>query len=368
MGTDDTPTYWDYLRVEDLLSLQRGLAGDERDVGDDELLFIVVHQTYELWFKVVLRELRTARDRLLSEHVEEEEVPRAAANLERITTILRHAVAQFEVMETLTPQGFLEFRDSLVPASGFQSHQMREIEILMGLPGEHRLSYDGTDPLDHIKRLAKHSAGGKPAWKGIKKARREPTLKDGIENWLYRTPIRGSGPMDENDDMVVEAFLADFLKGVEDHHEQLVSRMTALRGSDPEKVSARFAAVQQGVRRFLTAEDQDAEQRPRIRRIRAGILFIESYRELPLLAWPRTLLDRVVELEQQFVLWRNRHARMVERMIGRRVGTGGSSGVDYLDETTKYRIFTDLWEVRTLLLPEKIRPELPDAEDYGFRG
>src|SRR5678815_5893058 len=100
-------------------------------------------------------------------------------------------------------------------------------------------------------------------------------------------------------------------------------------------------------REFLLAEDAPASERARWRRMRAGLLFIESYRELPLLAWPRLLVDTIVELEEQLVLWRTRHARMVERTIGRRMGTGGSAGVDYLDQTARYRIFTELWAVRT---------------------
>jgi tryptophan 2,3-dioxygenase len=114
------------------------------------------------------------------------------------------------------------------------------------------------------------------------------------------------------------------------------------------------------------ADVPDAAERPYIRRIRAGILFIESYRDLPLLAWPRLLIDTVVEMEESFVLWRTRHARMVERVIGRRVGTGGSSGVDYLDETARYRIFPELWAVRTLLLPRDALPPLKQADEYSF--
>ena len=122
----------------------------------------------------------------------------------------------------------------------------------------------------------------------------------------------------------------------------------------------------QRAREFLLAEDVAPELRPRIRRIRAGVLFIESYRDLPRLAWPRLLIDSVVELEEQLVLFRGRHARMVERIIGRRVGTGGSSGVDYLDKTTSYRIFTELWAVRTVLLPTADLPPLAHPERYGF--
>jgi tryptophan 2,3-dioxygenase len=103
-----------------------------------------------------------------------------------------------------------------------------------------------------------------------------------------------------------------------------------------------------------------------MRRVRAGLLFIESYRELPLLAWPRLLIDKVVAVEKQMVLWRSGHARMVERTIGRRVGTGGSSGVDYLDEAARVRVFTDLWAVRSILLSTEQRPELDNPDFYGF--
>jgi tryptophan 2,3-dioxygenase len=98
------------------------------------------------------------------------------------------------------------------------------------------------------------------------------------------------------------------------------------------------------------------------------MLFIETYRELPLLAWPRELLDALVELEQRFVIFRQRHARMVERIIGRRVGTGGSSGVDYLDTTAlRYRVFRDLWAIRTLQVRRAAAPELENAAFYDFR-
>ena len=101
-------------------------------------------------------------------------------------------------------------------------------------------------------------------------------------------------------------------------------------------------------------------------RSRAGLLFIESYRELPLLTWPRKLIDAFVELEESMAKWRHDHARMVERIIGKRTGTGGTSGVDYLDATARYRIFKDLWEVRTILVKPQNRPDLINAEFYGY--
>ncbi|MGB1700004.1 MAG: tryptophan 2,3-dioxygenase family protein, partial [Nannocystaceae bacterium] len=120
-------------------------------------------------------------------------------------------------------------------------------------------------------------------------------------------------------------------------------------------------------RSFLTAADEPAEERDRLRRIRASLVFIESYRELPLLAWPREILESVVQLEQRFTIFRQRHARMVERMIGRRTGTGGSAGVAYLDETAlKYRVFTEIWAVRSLLLRAPLLPQLKHSAFYDF--
>ncbi|MFV2016102.1 MAG: tryptophan 2,3-dioxygenase family protein, partial [Candidatus Heimdallarchaeota archaeon] len=119
---------------------------------------------------------------------------------------------------------------------------------------------------------------------------------------------------------------------------------------------------------FLNAKDVAEVKKTVVKRVRTAILFIESYRDLPLLSWPRQLIDSVVELEEQIVTFRFRHARMVERIIGRRVGTGGSSGVDYLDRTTKYRVFPELWTIRTMLLPKSNLPGLENPKFYQFSG
>ena len=116
----------------------------------------------------------------------------------------------------------------------------------------------------------------------------------------------------------------------------------------------------------MYALDVEEDDRSFVRRYRAALLFIESYRTLPLLAWPRLLIDTIVEVEQLMVMFRHRHARSVERIIGRRVGTGGSSGVSYLDKTTEMRIFTELSAVRTLLLPTRYLPDLKEGEFYAF--
>ena len=106
----------------------------------------------------------------------------------------------------------------------------------------------------------------------------------------------------------------------------------------------------------------------RVRRIRAAILFIESNRELPLLSWPGEIIDGLIKVEQSMTVFRQRHARMVERVIGRRVGTGGSAGVDYLDETARqYRVFREIWAARTMLLAPSQAPHTKDRDFYGLR-
>ncbi|HEV8266605.1 MAG TPA: tryptophan 2,3-dioxygenase family protein [Thermoanaerobaculia bacterium] len=366
MPNAPVPTYWDYLKLDRLLALQGGLEEDESALAPDELHFIVVHQVYELWFKLVLRELALAREHLSAPLVPEERIPYVVHHLRRVNEILRLTVEQFRIMETLTPQDFLDFRDKLAPASGFQSFQMREIEIVLGLEESQRLLYGETDPLAHVKNLAAASPGGAHAWGRIESARRTTTLRAALHEWLYRAPIQGSSPGQRGDEEVVAEFLGDYLAASERFAKGQEAHVLASWGGDPEAIRKRTVAALSMAKEFLFAEDVPEGERARVKRIRAGLLFIESYRDLPLLAWPRLLVDAVVELEEQLVLWRTRHARMVERTIGRRSGTGGSSGVDYLDQTTKYRIFTELWAVRTLLLPRQELPDLKKRDAYGF--
>jgi tryptophan 2,3-dioxygenase len=361
------PTYWDYLKLDQLLTLQGGLEGDDRGMLVDELHFIVVHQSYELWFKLMLRCLRAARDALGAPRVAEEAIPTVVHQLRRVNAILKLLVQQFEVVETMTPQGFLDFRDKLAPASGFQSFQLREIEILMGLGDTDRIKYGNTDPVQHIQEAGRGTSAGDFARTELAGARTERTILDCLDDWLYRTPIQGSFPSDPGDDAAVSAFLDEYLGRMDHQHEQALERLVAsLQMEDPSSLRGRFEQLQAQAHRFLRAQDVPEAERARRQRIRASVLFIESYRELPLLSWPRLLLDAVVEMEAQLVMFRHRHARMVERMIGRRVGTGGSGGVDYLDRTSEYRVFRDLWAIRTVLLPKQQVPPLRKPELYGF--
>jgi tryptophan 2,3-dioxygenase len=359
--------YWDYIRVEELLKLQGGFDGDEGALENDEVLFIVVHQIYELWFKLILRELTAARDLFRQNPVPDQKLSSASRSFRRVITIFEQAVEHFRVMETLTTRDFLEFRDRLIPASGFQSAQLREIEILLGLDDQLRipLGREGS-----YKDALKTAAGDpSPATRRVE-ARVEggPSLKHVLYEWLSRTPIDGS-----HDPAVVRRFLQEYIDAQREDCRRRVRLAVerALTPADVERLSARYDAEIAQAEAFLLAEDDpaaDAETREKRRAVRAGIVFIESYRELPRLAWPREVLENVIAMEQAMLIWRQRHARMVERVIGRRTGTGGSAGVAYLDQTAlRYRIFGDLWTVRTLLLRKPSVPAIEHAEDYGFR-
>jgi tryptophan 2,3-dioxygenase len=362
-------SYWDYLRLDDLLSLQNG-RGDAEDLNPDELHFIVVHQAFELWFKLTLSQLRLARNALSEKTVAERTIPYVVHHLGRVNSILELCGKQFEVMETLTPQDFLAFRNSLVPSSGFQSFQMREIEILLGLKDTLRVIAGVGHPLEVIRRSAGDSDVGRRVVARIDAALKEMSLREALHGWLYRTPIQGSSPGDPGDDAAVAQFVEDYLAASVVREEAFAAHLVRIGTIEKEAADRRFGEARERSRAFLTAADlpegTSDEDRRRMRRVRAALLFIESYRELPLLAWPRLLLDSVVELEEKLVLFRTRHARMVERIIGRRPGTGGSAGVDYLDATTKYRVFTELWAVRSLLLPKSALPPLLNKESYLF--
>lgn len=364
--------YWEYIRVESLLSLQAGAAAAEAELGNDEVMFIVVHQIDELWFKLVLREMVAVRDLFAHAPVPEQALASAVRGIRRMETILQQLAAHFALMETMTTRDYLAFRDKLTGASGFQSAQMREIEILMGLPEAERipLGHEGS----YLTALRDHDGGESPALRRVRaRLADRPTLRDTILEWLFRTPIQGSTPSRPDDDDRVRSFVEGYLGA----HERAVLRGVdlalahgpgpALGGPDMQRLQERARREVASARAYLLAEDTPEETRARNSRIRAALVFIESYRELPLLAWPREVLDSLTTFEQSFVIFRQRHARMVERMIGRRTGTGGSAGVDYLDSTAiSYRVFRELWAVRTLLVRAEDLPPLERAEIYGF--
>jgi tryptophan 2,3-dioxygenase len=247
-------TYNSYLKVDELLSLQ-----DVRSVPPehDEMLFIVVHQVHELWFKQMLHEIEA-----LMTHMAAGDLLKVQKNFRRVHSIQRLLEQQVDVLETMTPQEFNAFRDRLDPASGFQSAQFREIEFIGGLRK--------TGYLSHL----------------------EPTSDE-----RARLELRLSQPT-----------LYDRLK-----------ELLARRGFAVDPSGALLDSLQTIYERSSDLYD----------------LYL--------------LLEDYIEFDERFLIWRGRHVRMVERMIGMKPGTGGSLGVPYLERTLEKRFFPELWQVRTRL-------------------
>ena len=336
-------TYGSYLSLDRILNAQSppDAGGRPRDLEHhDEMLFVVIHQVYELWFKLLLHELVLARDVLVQEPVPERDVPRVVKGLHRVHEIQRVMVSQLTVLETMSPVDFLAFRDALGSASGFQSAQFRELEILAGLRDEVRFEYDGESferrfPPEAVRRFDE--------------LRSQPSLQEALHRWLRRTPL---------EDGFVETYLDAFGRYVGGQVE-LHRANPQLGAEERERVLRRLEDYERDCRLFLSAPDSG---------VHAACLFLEAYRDEPLLHWPNRLLDSLLEFEELLRRWRFRHARMVERMIGLRVGTGGSSGVDYLDATagSRYRIFTVILRARSFLIPRRLLPDLRDPGRYGF--
>ena len=247
-------TYGSYLHVPELLSLQQPLSSPAHH---DEMLFIVIHQVYELWFKQLLHELEAVLKSLQAD-----KLLKTAKEFNRIHAIQRLLEAQVDILETMTPQEFNAFRDHLRPASGFQSLQFREIEFLGGLKGTDALKHLETSPEDRAR---------------LERRLNETTLPDAVYALLKR------------------------------------------RGFAAQTHDERIASFKQ----IYEQSDEHAD------------LYL--------------LLENLIEFDERFLLWRSRHILMVERMIGSKMGTGGSLGVAYLATTLNRKFFPELWEVRTQL-------------------
>jgi len=264
-------TYSDYLRVPALTSLQHPQSSPPHH---DELLFIITHQTYELWFKLLLHELDAVVKNLRAaaeNPASRDEVYEAARLLRRCTEAARVLVEQFTVLETMLPSHFLAFRERLRPASGFQSEQFREIEFLCGLKDEKLLRLHEPTPEMHA---------------ALQRRLREPSLRD-----VFFAALAALGTMPQ----------------------------VGTDATETERFQARAVAI-------LALYRDERGHRDWI-----------------------DVCERLTEFDELLVSWRLRHIQMVERTIGMRLGTGGSSGASYLKGTLDKKFFPELWEARSLM-------------------
>ncbi len=260
-------TYGNYLKVNELLALQTPLTVPSQH---DEMLFILIHQVYELWFKQILHDLTLAQQELKKNHI-----IGFLRGLQRIAAIQSVLIHQVDILETMTPVDFNSFRDKLNPASGFQSYQFRELEYRLGWKDPAYLNFH------------KHDAH---AYAALSKAMSEPSLYDTFAQFLIS-------------------------------HGFEIPESSAMRGQQSTYTVSE--PVLQAVLKIYRASSQH----------------YDLY----------SVLEGLIGLDEGLLLWRSRHVAMVERMIGTRRGTGGSSGVKYLSATLAKRFFPEIWEARNWL-------------------
>jgi tryptophan 2,3-dioxygenase len=318
--------YHDYLQLDKILHAQHPESEKRNLPAHDEMLFIIIHQTYELWFKQLLYETDSIVGIMKKPALNDNspELQTVVHRLDRMITILKLLVQQIDVMETMTPMDFLDFRDMLRPASGFQSWQFKELEAKLGLKYEHRYGKEY-----YISQLRKEQI------EIIRKAEAEKSLLQLVNTWLERMPLAPVLSEEEN------SFWQQYRR--------LYENSLVTEEKDNLDIFKKTF--------FDTVGDSDHSLSCHACR---SALFIMLYRGYPLLQLPFQLLNALLDIDVELSNWRYRHMNMVHRMIGSRIGTGSSSGKDYLKAAAdKHYIFSEIARLNTFLIERRKLPQLP---------
>lgn len=356
MSTYPPVHYADYLRVSELTHLQFPRSDEFGAPAHDEMLFIIIHQTYELWFKQILFELDASIKMFTQPQVAEREMLTINNRLHRIIEIQKILIDQVSVLETMTPMDFLEFRDFLYPASGFQSGQFRMIENKLGL--EDRLTYNNQDYKESLCPMDRKVAAS---------SEKTTSVFNLLEKWLERTPFLSTGSYN-----FWQEYRAATEKRIQTNRANIENIIKDKDARD--KALQNLASVEQSYNSIFDEKAYEKMQKEGLWRLShkalRAALFIFLYRDEPILQLPFNLLQNLQTIDENWTQWRYRHALMVHRMIGAKMGTGGSSGHKYLkDASDKHKIFQDLNNLATFFIPKSALPKLPDEvlEKLGFR-
>jgi len=329
--------YGEYLQLDKILNAQEPESMKEGITANDEMLFIIIHQTYELWFKQILHELTLVREVFKKPNMPNNspDIYNCLHRLKRVSSILEIAVSQMGIMETMTPLDFLDFRDLLRPASGFQSIQFKIMEAMLGLEftQRHGQGY-------YLSQLKPEDV------QKVKDAEKEEPLLSLVNKWLQRMPYITDVVYWENASSFWGKYRAAYASSL----------------SEMEKGN-----LQTFDKLFIT--DDGGDNRKLSLQANRNALFIMLYRDYPLLHLPYEFLNTLLEIDEFLSLWRYRHIHMVQRTIGKRVGTGGSTGAEYLrGAADSHYIFKEFSELTSFLLPRNLLPQLPSqlVQDLSF--
>lgn len=357
MHKNQGPVYYgEYLQLEQFLDSQKPLskkfATDQDPEAHDEMLFIIVHQAYELWFKQILHDLDSVLNLYSQPQVEESSLVTVVQRLERIKKIQVMIGAQLEILETMTPMDFLEFRNLLIPASGFQSTQFREIEIKMGLSTYDRQSVDREFFVGRLNQKDRDK---------LISLEKSPSLLRYLEAWLERTPFTVTGDFNfwQEYQKVVTEILREDEMTIQANMANLSERERQMQLENLKNTTETFGSL------FSDEAHQkllESGQRKLSRQAILNALFIMLYRHEPMLSLPFQMLTSLMDIDENFTTWRYRHALLAQRMLGTKIGTGGSSGHQYLKRAAdNNRVFIDLFNLSTYLIPRSRLPKIPEA-------
>lgn len=343
-----TVHYPEYLQLQKILTAQVRESELQNAPAHDEMLFIITHQAFELWFKQVMFELESVIDCFAGEYVAEPDVALSVKRLERVNKIFDLVTQQFSILETMTPLDFMDFRDMLHPASGFQSAQFRVLETRLGLPDGKRINRNFIQSLTDLEQKHLNNIADKP------------TLFEVLQKWLENMPFMQEGEYN---------FWQEYRNVVNSAFEKDRNDILNVAIATDEEKEQRLKEIDVAMKQFGAFFDEEEYnrlisegQRRLSQKATLASIFIYLYRDYPLLQIPFQLLNNIVTLDQNLALWRYRHGLMAGRMIGSRIGTGGSSGVGYLIQTAlKQRIFNDIVNVSGMLVPRSVIPPLPQS-------
>ena len=337
---NDPLHYSDYLQLDKILQAQDPESDKQNKPAHDEMLFIIMHQICELWFKQLLHEVDSVAAIMKKPAVNDNspELQTVVHRLSRVVTILKLLVHQIDIMETMTPMDFLDFRDMLRPASGFQSWQFKILEAKLGLKFEQRHGQEY-----YISQLRQ------PQIDSIRKAEQEESFLELLNQWLERMPF-----FEEKGNWKNYRSVAGSIETTADDHPfwKDYRHIYIQSLADPEKNNQQYFDDVFG----NNAPIIEGHLSPKACR---AVLFIMLYRGYPMLQLPFQLLNNLLEIDEQLSTWRYRHMSMVHRMIGTRIGTGGSSGKDYLrGALEKHYIFAEIARLTSFLIERRKLPQL----------
>lgn len=358
IASEDVP-YEDYLGLDKVLNAQFPLSKKYGKMAHDEHLFIVVHQTYELWFKQIIFEFDSIAELLGKPVVDESHLLVIVSRIQRINLIWKLLNDQIAILETMAPTDFIDFRGYLATASGFQSLQFRLFENKLGLNESWRFKFN-QQKYDYVFT-------DEESRERLRKSVEEPSLLKLIEAWLERTPGLVHFSVNESGKKIeYNLMLKEYENSV---NKYLNDTYVTPAMEEPNEINRKglLDEYKKTIDSFSTIFDKEKHdklvergERKLSHKALWGALMIWLNRDEPRFHLPYQLLSLLTDLDALINRWRYSHALLAQRQVGNKSGTGGSSGYMYLRSTAsdRYKMFTDIVNLSTWLIPREYVPKL----------